>query len=202
MGSVKQRRVLRSVSETPRQQTETEILSDLMIQAGRGNEAAFGELYDRLAPLVYGIILKVLRDPAISQEVAQEVFLELWRTATRYSSERGSVKSFVATIAHRRAVDRVRSEQSRRDREDREYRLAPTESDSLAEELADDFELSRIEKAMSSLTAAQRESLELAFYGGHTYREVAALLGVAEGTVKTRIRDGLIKVRDHLGVTS
>lgn len=200
MNAVKSRSVLRSVPSQQTAPTESEILSNLMIQAGRGNEAAFADLYDLLAPLVYGIVLKVVRDPAISAEVTQEIFLELWKTATRYSADRGAVKSFVATISHRRAVDRVRSEQSRRDREEREHRLAVPPPDSLEEAIADSFQLSRIEKALETLTPAQRQALELAYYGGHTYREVATLLGEAEGTIKTRIRDGLIKVRDHLGV--
>lgn len=200
MSAVKSRSILRSVPSHQRAPTESEILSDLMVQAGRGNEAAFAALYDLLAPLVYGIVLKVVRDPSISAEVAQEIFLELWKTATRYSADRGAVKSFVATISHRRAVDRVRSEQARRDREEREHRLAVPPADSLAELVADSFQMSRIEKALEKLTPGQREALELAYYGGHTYREVAALLGEPEGTIKTRIRDGLIKVRDDLGV--
>ena len=154
-----------------------------------------------VAPVVHGIVLKILRDPAMSEEVTQEVFVELWRLAPRYDAERGSARSWAATIAHRRAVDRVRSEESRRRREETEGRQQPAPFDSVSETVGDDLERERVAKALDSLSPPQREAVALAYYGGHTYREVAALLDVPEGTVKTRIRDGLIRLRDTLGAT-
>ena len=173
-----------------------------MTRVARGDEAAFARLYDMLMPTVYGIVLRVLRDPAQSEEVAQEVMVELWKQATRYDAQRGSVRSWVATLAHRRAVDRVRSQQSSRDRDDRAARLEPTVPDPVADDVADRLDAERVGRALAELTPLQRETVTLAYYGGHTYREVAVLLDVPEGTVKTRIRDGLIRLRDTLGVTS
>lgn len=170
-------------------------------QAGRGDEAAFARFYDLTTAMVHGIVLRVVRDPSMAEEVTQEVFVEIWRLAPRYDAERGSARSWAATIAHRRAVDRVRSEESRRRREETEGRQQPAAFDSVSETVGDDLERERVAKALDSLSPPQREAVALAYYGGHTYREVAALLDVPEGTVKTRIRDGLIRLRDTLGAT-
>lgn len=170
-------------------------------QAGRGDEGAFARFYDLTAAMVHGIVLRVVRDPSMADEVTQEVFVEIWRLAPRYDAERGSARSWAATIAHRRAVDRVRSEESRRRREETEGRQQPAAFDSVSETVGDDLERERVAKALDSLSPPQREAVALAYYGGHTYREVAALLDVPEGTVKTRIRDGLIRLRDTLGAT-
>jgi len=171
----------------------------LMRRAGRGDQQAFAELYDHLSPLVHGVVLKVVRDPSQAEEVAQEVFVEIWRLAARYDGSRGAVKSWAATVAHRRAVDRVRSEQSSRDRQDREASNVVREHDSVVAEVETTFEQARVRRALSQLSDTQREAVELAYFGGHTYREVAVLLDVAEGTVKSRIRDGMIRLRDELG---
>lgn len=180
-------------------------LGALLRRAGRGDQAAFAELYDQLSPLVYGVVLKVVRDPSQSEEVAQEVFVELWRLAARYDGTRGSVTGWAATMAHRRAIDRVRSEQAARDRVAREVsNLVPDHDDVSSEVEVDvDRELDRVRvrRALERLSPLQREAVELAWFGGHTYREVAVLLDVAEGTVKTRIRDGMIRLRDELGET-
>ena len=170
-------------------------------QAGRGDEGAFARFYDLTAAMVHGIVVRVVRDPSMADEVTQEVFVEIWRLAPRYDAERGSARSWAATIAHRRAVDRVRSEESRRRREETEGRQQPAAFDSVSETVGDDLERERVAKALDSLSPPQREAVALAYYGGHTYREVAALLDVPEGTVKTRIRDGLIRLRDTLGAT-
>lgn len=168
--------------------------------AGQGDEAAFAEFYDLTSALVYGIVVKVVRDPAISEEVTQEVFVEIWRLAPRFDERLGSPKSWAATIAHRRAVDRVRSEQSSRGRDQREYDQRAAPADVVSEEVIDLLDRSRVERALADLSDIQREAVTLAYYGGHTYREVAILLDVPEGTVKTRIRDGLGRLRDQLGV--
>ncbi len=177
-------------------------LGTLLGRAGRGDQAAFADLYDALAPLLYGLVLKVVRDPAQSEEVTQEAFVELWRLAPRYDTSRGSVRSWAATIAHRRAIDRVRSEQSARDRAEREAQKRPIHYEDVAEHVVANIDGTRVRKALERLTEIQRQAVELAYFGGHSYREVALLLDVAEGTIKTRIRDGMIRLRDELGVAT
>jgi RNA polymerase sigma-70 factor, ECF subfamily len=176
-------------------------LGGLLRLAGRGDQAAFAQLYDQLAPVVFGVVLKVVRDPAQSEEVAQEVFVELWRLATRYDGTRGNVMSWAATMAHRRAIDRVRSEQSARNRVAREVSNLVPDHDDVVGQVETTLDQARVRRALEQLSPLQREALELAYFGGHTYREVAVLLDVAEGTVKTRIRDGMIRLRDELGGT-
>ncbi len=177
-------------------------LGTLLSRAGRGDQSAFADLYDSLAPLLHGVVLKVVRDPAMSEEVTQEAFIELWRLAPRYDSSRGSVRSWATTLAHRRAIDRVRSEQSSRDRTEREAQNRPIQSGDVAEQVVADIDGTRVRKALERLTDIQRQAVELAYFGGHSYREVSVLLGVAEGTIKTRIRDGMIRLRDELGVAT
>jgi RNA polymerase sigma-70 factor (ECF subfamily) len=168
-----------------------------------GDESAFAEFYDEVGGVVYGTVLRVIRNPAQAEEVTQEVFVELWRTAARFDPTRGSVRTWAATMAHRRAVDRVRSEQSARDREaaDATRDVVP-EHDQVAEEVAAHLDRERVAHALQGLTEPQREAVTMAYYGGLTYREVAIRLDLPEGTVKTRIRDGLIKLRDLMGVAS
>ena len=173
-------------------------LADLLRRSGRGDQAAFGRLYDELAPLVHGVVRKVVRDPSQSDEVTQEVFVELWRLAARYDDAKGSVRSWAVTVAHRRAIDRVRSEQKARDRVAREVSNVVVDHDDVTERVESDLDRVRVRRALDTLTGLQREAVELAWFGGHTYREVAVLLGVAEGTVKSRIRDGMIRLRDEL----
>lgn len=175
----------------------------LLTLAARGDREAFASLYDLLAPQVFGVVRRVLRDPAQSEEVAQDVMVEVWRTATRYDASRGSARSWVLTMAHRRAVDRVRSEQSARDREGRvAQRDVHRPFDEVADAVEHRAESKAVREAMEQLTDVQREAIQLAYYGGNTYREVAALLDTPLGTVKTRMRDGLIRLRDALGVES
>ncbi len=175
-------------------------LGELLRRAGRGDQLAFAELYDALSPLVYGVVLKVVRDPSQAEEVAQEVFVELWRLAARFDGTKGSSKTWAATLAHRRAIDRVRSEQSSRVRQDRDAnQTVRPEGDVVGSEVESSLDQVRVRRALLQLSELQREAVELAYFGGHTYREVAVLLNVAEGTVKSRIRDGLIRLRDELG---
>jgi RNA polymerase sigma-70 factor (ECF subfamily) len=192
----------RRAGDTDAPQDPNDPLGALLSRAGRGDQDAFADLYDALAPLLHGIVLKVVRDPAQSEEVTQEAFVELWRLAPRYDASRGSVRSWAATLAHRRAIDRVRSEQARRDRTEREAAKRPTISNDVAEQVMTTIDGTRVRKALERLTEMQRQAVELAYFGGHSYREVAVLLDVAEGTIKTRIRDGMIRLRDELGVAT
>lgn len=178
---------------------------ELLIQTARGNRAAFSQLYDLMMPLVFGISRRVVRDPAQAEEVAQEAMVEVWRTATRFDAERGSARTFVATIAHRRAVDRVRSEQAarRRDHDDATRSVEPPDADTdPGTAMVAAIERNQVRVALDRLTDIQREAIVLAFYDGRTHSEVAAILDVPLGTVKTRIRDGLIRLRDSMGVTA
>ncbi|HEX9353413.1 MAG TPA: ECF RNA polymerase sigma factor SigK [Streptosporangiaceae bacterium] len=174
-------------------------LGALLGQVARGDEAAFGLVYGQVAGHVFGIARSVLRDPAQAEEVAQEVLLDVWRDAARFDAGRGTAKAWVMTLAHRRAVDRVRSEQASSAREHRAAR-AEVSYDVVAETVAARLDAERVRRCLGSLTGLQQESITLAYYRGCTYREVAALLKVPLGTVKTRMRDGLIRLRDCLGV--
>ncbi|HCU91491.1 MAG TPA: RNA polymerase subunit sigma [Actinobacteria bacterium] len=173
-------------------------LAALLAQVARGDQAAFGTVYDRAAAQVYGLVRRVVRDPAQSEEVTQEVMLEVWRSASRFDPHRGSAMTWLMILAHRRAVDRVRSGNAATQRELRAA-AAVTDYDVVAEEVQNRLDAQRVRRCLDSLTELQRESVTLAYYGGYTYREVAGLLGVAVGTVKTRMRDGLIRLRDCLG---
>jgi RNA polymerase sigma-70 factor, ECF subfamily len=174
-------------------------LGELLLRVARGDHEAYAAVYDRTVGQVLGMVRAVVRDPAQSEEVTQEVLLDVWRSASRFNPELGSAGSWVMTLAHRRAVDRVRSEQKAAERELR-VTSAAIAYDEVTEAVEARLDRERVRRCLGSLTELQRESVTLAYYGGYTYREVAELLGVAVGTVKTRMRDGLIRLRDCLGV--
>jgi RNA polymerase sigma-70 factor, ECF subfamily len=176
-------------------------LDECLRQVALGDREAFDRVYDALAAPVFGIARRVLRDPAQAEEVAQEVLIEVWRTASRFDPERGSAQAWVLTIAHRRAVDRVRSEQAAQEREAKvASRSGVTAYDEVLEAVETRLDQQRVRRCLEALTELQRESVTLAYYGGYTYPQVAKLLGVPLGTVKTRMRDGLCRLRDCLGV--
>jgi len=170
-------------------------------QVAKGDRGAFDHVYREMAGSVYGLARRVLRDPAQAEEVAQEVLVEVWRTASRFDADRGSARAWMLTIAHRRAVDRVRAEQAAHEREARVAASSQeVEFDQVVEAVETRLEAQRVRHCMEVLTDLQRESVTLAYYGGYTYPEVATLLGAPLGTVKTRLRDGLGRLRDCLGV--
>lgn len=172
-----------------------------LARVARGDQQAFENVYDQFAGPVYGLVRRVLRDPAQSEEVTQEVLLEVWRTAARFDQARGSAASWVMTIAHRRAIDRVRSESSATAREQK-LALGPVAGDDVAELVETEFDRQRVRRCLAALTPLQSEAVKLAYYGGYSYPQVAELLGVPLGTIKTRIRDGLIRLRDCMEVTA
>jgi len=174
-------------------------LGVLLGRVARGDQDAYAALYDRTAGQVLGLVLSIVRDPAQSEEVTQEVLLEVWRNAAKFDAGRGSATAWVMTMAHRRAVDRVRSVQKESERE-RRAATADIPFDEVAEAVESSLERERVRRCLGSLTGLQRESVTLAYYGGYTYGQVASLLGVPAGTIKTRMRDALIRLRDCLGV--
>ena len=173
-------------------------LEALICAVARGDQAAFEAVCATAGRAVFGIVRAVVRDPSQVEEVCQEVLLEVWCAASRFEPGRGSALAWVTTIAHRRAVDRVRSERRAAGREQRAASHA-IDYDEVAEVVEARLDRERVRGCLGSLTELQRESVTLAYYGGYTFREVARLLGVPEGTVKTRMRDGLIRLRDCMG---
>ena len=176
---------------------------ELLGRIARGDQAAFGELYDQIAPRVLGLVKRLLVDHAQSEEVTQEIFLEIWQSAPRFEPTRGGASTWIMTMAHRRAVDRIRASQAGRDRDQKiGIRDLAVEYDHVSETVEVRIEHERVKKAMSRLTELQREAVSLAYYGGFSHSEVAERLDIPLGTVKTRLRDGMIRLRDELGVAS
>jgi RNA polymerase sigma-70 factor (ECF subfamily) len=173
-------------------------LEALLAGVARGDQGAFEAVCTRAGATMFGVVRSVVRDPSQAEEVLQEVLLEVWRAASRFEPGRGSALAWLATIAHRRAIDKVRAEHRLAERQLRAAWYA-VDYDEVAETVEARLDRERVRRCLGSLTRLQRESLTLAYYGGYTLREVAALLGVPEGTVKTRMRDGLIRLRDCLG---
>ncbi|MFI6028377.1 ECF RNA polymerase sigma factor SigK [Amycolatopsis magusensis] len=192
---------LRPVPAQPEDDPTTE---ELLVRVAKGDERAFEQVYERLAGPILGLVRRVVRDGAQSEEVAQEVLVELWRTAPRYAPDRGSALNWALTLAHRRAVDRVRSARASTEREVKATFEASRSRpfDEVAESVNSRWERQQVRRCLGHLTELQRESVLLAYYQGYTYREVAEVLSTPQGTVKTRLRDGLIRLRDCLGVTA
>ena len=180
-----------------------ETTNALLLRVATSDQRAFSELYDVIAPRMLGLVRHVLKDHAQSEEVVQEVLLEVWQTAPRFDPNKGKAVTWMLTMAHRRAIDRVRSAQSSRDRDIKiGIRDLDRDFDSVAERVEIRIEHDRVEKALSRLTELQRQAVELAYYGGYTHSEVSQMLGVPMGTVKTRLRDGMMRLREELGVAS
>ncbi|MFD1146022.1 ECF RNA polymerase sigma factor SigK [Saccharothrix hoggarensis] len=194
-------RKLQAVSADTRERDEA-TAEELLALVARGDDRAFARLYDVVVSRVFSLVRRVVRDHAQSEEVTQEVLVEVWRTATRFDPGRGSALAWVMTMAHRRAVDRVRSAQAATRREDIAARRdVETPFDAVSEQVAARIEQRQVRRCLSTLTVLQRESILLGYFQGYTYPETASVLGIPLGTVKTRMRDGLIRLRDCLGVT-
>src|SRR4051794_33760503 len=180
--------------------TESAELTELMARVASGDQAAFAQLYDRTSRSVFGIVLNVVRDRAQAEEVTQEVYVDAWRTATRFDPAAGSPKAWLNTIAHRRAVDRVRSAERRSQRERRSFLEStddPVSRDTSEIMVARD-ESSRVLDALTALPEPQRDAVVLAYFEGRSHRDISESLQVPLGTVKTRIRDGLRRLRSQL----
>jgi len=178
-------------------------LADLLKRASRGDEAAFAEFYDATSARAYGLALRVVRNPAHAEEVTQEAYIDAWRSSTRFDSARGSAAGWLLTIVHRKAVDRVRSVEAATIRDETWQReTRPIDHDQTSDAAHSSLEAARVRGAVATLTDVQREAVELTYFGGYTHTEVATMLDVPLGTAKTRIRDGLIRLRDLMGVGS
>jgi len=189
--------------EVPEDGSARDSAADLLVRVAAGDQRAFAELYDLLSPRVFALILRVVVNRSQSEEVLQEVFLEIWQSAGRFAPNRGQGRSWVLTIAHRRAVDRVRASQSSSDRDVRVgVRDLDAARDVVAEAVEAQIEGERVVAALSALPEAQQEALILAYYGGYSQTEISALTGTPLGTIKTRMRDGLTRLRSELGVST
>lgn len=178
-------------------------LTTLFERAAAGDSAAFAELYDATAARVYGLALRIVRDPAQAEEVAQESYLKLWRMPLRFDPRRGSAISWLLMITRAAAIDRVRSAQATVNRDETHHRqsqaLFPARPDPTYDLAHASFEAKRVRAALAELSAIQRQALELAYFCGYTHPEIAARLGLPVSTAKTRIRDGLIRLRELVG---
>lgn len=184
-----------TLTATAREATSEQLLVD----TASGDQLAFTALVERIRPQALRVARGVVRDPSIAEEVAQEVLTEVWLKADRFDPAKGTVVGWVATLTRRRAVDRVRSEQAGRDRDDRVARRSQVrEVDVVADEVELRLEHWQVRRALTELSDRQREAIELAYFAGHTYRDVARVLGIPEGTAKSRLRDGLLRLREAL----
>lgn len=188
--------------EVPEDGAPVDHVGEMLVRVAAGDQGAFARVYDMLSPRVFGLILRVLVDRSQSEEVLQEVFLEVWQSAGRFAPKKGQGRTWVLTIAHRRAVDRVRASQASTDRDVRVgFRDLDVAYDGVAEQAQLRIEGRQVATALKTLPDPQREALTLAYYGGYSQSEIAALVGAPLGTIKTRMRDGLTRLRAEMGVT-
>lgn len=177
-------------------------LDALLRRVARGDRDAFAAVYDLTKSRVFGLVVRVLRDAGYSEETTQEIYLEVWRTASEYDASKGSALAWLMTMAHRRAIDRVRAEQAGSRRESR-YGAANVDpaADVVADSAIAGDERRRVTECLEALTEAQRQCIELAYYGGLTYTEVSQRLSANLSTIKSRIRDALRGLRNCLDVS-
>lgn len=171
--------------------------ANLMVAVGRYSEAALAEVFRRHAGAVHGLARKLLTESFLAEEIVQEVFLHLWRHPERFDPGRGALRSYLLALAHGRSVDLLRSEGARRRREERDAVATPSDG-SVEDEAVRNVVVHEVRSAVTELPETERIVIQLAYFGGHTYREVAELLGEPEGTVKSRIRAGLRRMRGRL----
>ena len=183
--------------DAPRTTTD---LDDLLGRVARGDESAFATVYDTLGAAVHGLARRVIRDPSRAEEISQEVFMQVWQSAVRFDPQRGSAKSWVLTLAHRRAVDAVRHDQAATDRENKYDWSGGPDFDEVEETVTISLEHEQVRRCLDGLTDLQREAVSLAYYQGYTYGEVADVLEANPATIKTRMRDGIVRLRDCMGV--
>ena len=170
----------------------------LVVAIGRWREDALAEVYRRHGGAAYALARRLLNDNQLAEEVLQEVFLRLWNTPERFDPERGSLRAYLLAQTHGRSVDLLRSETSRRRREEREARQSPSFGDDIERQVIDLTVSEKVKEVVAGLPTDERQAIELAYFGGHTYRQVAVMLDAPEGTVKSRIRSGLRRLRKDL----
>jgi RNA polymerase sigma-70 factor, ECF subfamily len=192
---------LPGLAPPPAAEEGSEDLDRAMLRVAAADQPSFDLVYRKLARPAYGVISRVLRDPARSEEVTQEVMLEVWRTAARFDPVQGRAATWVLTIAHRRAVDRVRTDSAASAREQKTAWAETGPADPVADIVEAGLDRQRVRGCLEGLTEVQRQSITLAYYGGYTYRQVADQLGATLAAIKSRIRDGLLRMRDCLGVS-
>ena len=173
--------------------------ASLVVSVSRYHEDALAEAYRRHAGAVFGLARRLLNEPALAEEIVQEVFIRLWNSPEKFDPERGSLRSYLLAQCHGRSVDMLRSETSRRKREERDLRRTAEAGYDLEHEVLDMTVAEQVRDAIDALPIGERQAIELAYLRGHTYREVAAILDQPEGTVKSRIRAGLRRLREDLG---
>ena len=164
----------------------------------RGDQAALNAVYERHAGSCFGLARRILLERSLAEEIVQEVFVRLWREPERFDATRGTLRAFLLAQVHGRSVDLLRAETARRNREQRDARREPAAIDDLERKVLDLAQAEAVRAALATLASGEREAIELAYFGGHTYRDVAVLLEVPEGTVKSRIRAGLHRLRAAL----
>lgn len=172
--------------------------ASLVLGIGRYREEALAEVYRRHGGAVFGLARRLLTDSTLAEEIVQEVFLRLWNDPERFDPARGSLRSYLLAHCHGRSIDLMRSESSRRRREEKDVQRSVEPAYDLEHEVLDLNMAEQVQVAVRALPDGEREAIELAYFGGHTYREVATMLDQPEGTVKSRIRAGLRRMRDEL----
>ena len=170
----------------------------LVVAIARWQEDALAEVYRRHAGATFALARRLLNDKELAEEILQEIFLRLWNNPDRFDPERGSLRSYLLAQTHGRSVDLLRSETSRRRREEREARESPAFGDDIEREVIDLTTSEKVKEVVAALPVDERQAIELAYFGGHTYRQVAVMLEAPEGTVKSRIRSGLRRLRNDL----
>ena len=187
-------------SHEPQPASASARLAASLRRCSAGDQAAFAEVYDATSHRAFGLALRVLRDQAQAEEAVQEAFLQVWRQSARFDPDRGSAISWILMIVHGTAVSQVRSSQARTNREEVYERqvdpLRVSREDPTGAAVDDSLDADRVREAMGQLTSLQRDAIELAYFEGRTHTEVAGLIGIPLGTAKTRIRDGLLRLRD------